>query len=329
MAPLAETHPTLIDIGRRLDPDGSIAQVIEMMTQTNEMLTDMVMLEGNLPTGHQSTVRTGLPTATWRKLYGEVNPTKSTTAQVKDTCGMLETYAEIDVDAAKLNGNTAAWRLSEDRAFIEGLNQQAQTAVLYESEATNPERITGFDQRFNSQSAANAENILTSAATPDGSDNTSIWLVVWGPNTVHGIYPKGSQAGILVEDKGQQTKETANGMYEVYRTRYQWKLGLCVRDWRYVVRINYDLEDIVKDASTGPDLLTLMAKAIRRVPNLRMGRPAFYMNRDSWDAFDLQCNNRNTLGYTTTYDAQGIATDRFRSVPIRRCDAILSTESGI
>ncbi len=35
-------------------------------------------------------------------------------------CGMLETYSEIDKALADLNGNTAAYRLSEDRAFLEG-----------------------------------------------------------------------------------------------------------------------------------------------------------------------------------------------------------------
>jgi hypothetical protein len=51
--------------------------IIEMLSQTNEIMIDMLVIEGNLPTGHKSTVRTGLPTATWRLLNYGIVPTKS------------------------------------------------------------------------------------------------------------------------------------------------------------------------------------------------------------------------------------------------------------
>ncbi|KAA3649477.1 MAG: hypothetical protein DWQ11_18795 [Proteobacteria bacterium] len=331
---LATTHPTLLDLTKRLDPNGKIDTIAEMLTQTNEILEDMVWVEGNLPTGHRTTVRTGLPTPTWRKLYGGVQPTKSRTAQVTDACGMLEAYAEVDKALADLNGNTAAFRLSEERAHIEGMNQEFASTLFYGNEGTEPEAFTGMAPRFNDQAAENGGNILTHAATPDNTDNTSIWLVVWGPNTVHGIYPKGSKAGIDMQDKGQVTIENidgAGGRMEAYRSHYRWDCGLTVRDWRYVVRINFDLEDIgeITDSYTGPRLDQLMAKAMRRIPSLSMGRPAFYANRDALDALDVQFNSLKTLAYTTFEDAQGKLVNAFRKVPIRRCDSLLSTEAGI
>jgi hypothetical protein len=333
MSTLAATHPTLLDLSKRLDPNGKIDTIVEMLTQTNEILEDMVWVEGNLPTGHRTTIRTGLPAPTWRKLYGGVQPAKSRTIQVTDACGMLEAYAEVDKALADLNGNTAAFRLSEDRAFIEGMNQEFASTVFLGNEATEPEAFTGFGPRFNSQSAENGGNILTSAATPDNADNTSIWLVVWGPNTVHGIYPKGSMAGLQMHDKGQVTIEDANGSnggrMEAYRTHYRWDCGLSVRDWRYVVRINFDLEDVVSSGATGPVLDKLMRQAIRRIPSLGMGRPAFYANRDALDAIDDQAANKGTLAFKTIEDAQGKLVNRFLGIPIRRCDSILSTESGI
>lgn len=332
MTTLATTHPTLLDLTKRLDPNGAIDTIAEMLTQTNEILPDMVWVEGNLPTGHRSTVRTGLPAPTWRKLYGGVQPSKSRTAQITDTCGMLEAYAEVDKALADLNGNTAAFRLSEDRAHIEGMNQEFASTLFYGNESTEPEAFTGLAPRFNDQSAENGANILTSAATPDGSDNTSIWLVVWGPNTVHGIYPKGSKAGLYMEDKGPVTIENidgAGGRMEAYRSHYRWDCGLAVRDWRYIVRINFDLEDCVASGSTGPVLDSLMRKALRRIPSLGMGRPAFYANRDSLDAIDDQAANKGTLAFKNVEDAQGKLIQTFLGVPIRRCDAILSTETGI
>jgi len=332
MTTLSAIHPTLLDFKNRLDPDNKIATIIEMLAQTNEIIEDMVWLEGNLPTGHRTTVRTGLPTPTWRKLYGGVQPTKSTTAQVTDSTGMLEAYAEVDKALADLNGNTAAFRMSEDRAHIEGMNQEFASTLWYGNESTEPEAFTGFAPRFNDQAALNGENIITSAATPDGTDNTSMYLIVWGENTVHGIYPKGSTAGLQMTDKGQVTVENIdgnNGRAEAYRTHYRWDCGLTVRDWRYVVRINFDYEDLVKDAATGPDLTDLMVQALEIVPSLSMGKPAFYMNRSvrSWLRRQMINKTKNSTLAFDTHAGKRVLT--FDGVPCRRSDPLLLTESGI
>lgn len=332
MSTLATTHPTLLDITKRLDPQGKVDTIAEILNQTNEILDDMVWLEGNLPTGHRTTVRSGLPTPTWRKLYGGVQPTKSRTVQVTDATGMLEAYAEVDKALADLNGNSAAFRLSEDRAHLEGMNQEFASTLFYGNESTEPEAFTGFGARFNDQAAENGGNIITSAATPDGTDNTSIYLVVWGPNTVHGIYPKGSKAGLNMEDKGQVTIENVDGnggRMEAYRTHYRWDCGLSVRDWRYVVRVNIDQEDLVKNAATGPDLIDLMTQAVELIPSLSMGRPAFYMNRTLRSFLRRQIANKVAASTLTIEQVAGKHVTMFDGIPVRRCDAITNTESGI
>jgi len=334
MATLSAINPTLLDVTKRLDPNGKIDTISELLAETNEIIEDMTFLEGNLPTGHRTTVRTGLPAPTWRKLYGGVQPAKSTTAQITDSCGMLEAYAEIDKALADLNGNAAAFRLSEDRAFIEGMNQEFANTLFYGNEGTNPEAFTGFAPRFNTKSGAiNGENILLADATASGSDQTSIWLVVWGPNTVHGIYPKGSKAGLSMEDKGQVTVENIdgnNGRAEAYRTHYRWDLGLTVRDWRYVVRIaNVDTSALTKNASAGADLIDKMTEALELIPSLSMGRPAFYCNRTVRSFLRRQIMNK-VAGSTLTMDqVAGKHVTMFDGVPVRRCDRITSTESVI
>jgi hypothetical protein len=321
-----------LDITKRLDPNGKIDTIAEILNQTNEVLEDMVWIEGNLPTGHRTTIRTGLPTPTWRKLYGGVQPTKSTTVQVTDSCGMLEAYAEVDKALADLNGNSGAFRLSEDRAHIEGMNQEFSSTLFYGNESNEPEAFTGFGARFNDQSAANGENIITSAATPDGNDNTSIYLVVWGPNTVHGIYPKGSKAGLNMEDKGQVTVENIDGnggRMEAYRTHYRWDCGLSVRDWRYIVRINLDQEDLVKNAASGPDLVDMLTQAVELVPSLSMGRPAFYANRTVRSFLRRQIANKVAASTLTMETVGGKHVTMFDGIPFRRCDALTNTEAGI
>ena len=334
MPTLANTHPTLLDLAKMTDPDGKIASVVEILNETNEILEDMVWQEGNLPTGHRTTVRTGIPQPTWRKLYGGVQPTKGTTAQITDTTGMLEAYAEVDKALADLNGNTAAFRLSEDKVHIEGMNQEVANTLFFGNEKTTPERFTGFHPRFNALTGAgNSENIINGGGLAGQTDCTSIWLIVWGPNTVHGIIPKNSKAGLAVTDKGQVTIENvdgAGGRMEAYRTHYRWDVGLCVRDWRYVVRIcNIDKSLIVKDAASGADLTDLMVQAEEMVPSLNIGRAAWYVNRQIKAWLRRQLINKTKNSTLTQENQAGKLVTYFDGIPVRRTDALAGDEQAL
>lgn len=331
MTLLAATHPTLLDLAKISDPDGKVATVVEILNQTNEVLDDMVWVEGNLPTGHRTTIRTGIPSPTWRKLYQGVQPNKGTTAQVTDSCGMLEAYAEVDKALADLNGNTAAFRLSEDKVHIEGMSQELADTIFTGNETTEPEAFTGLGPRYNSLSASNAENIID--AQGSGTDNSSIWLVGWGPNTVHGIIPKGSKAGITVEDKGQVTIESidgAGGRMEAYRSHYRWDAGICVRDWRYIVRIcNIDKSDLTKNAATGADLTDLMVRAVEMIPNIRSVRPAWYVSRNVRTFLRRQLINKTANATLTQENQAGKIVTMFDEIPVRRCDVLAGDEARV
>ena len=68
MATINATTLTLLDHAKRLDPDGKVAAIAELLSQSNEMLTDMLYKEGNLPTGMRSTLRTQLPSVAFRRV---------------------------------------------------------------------------------------------------------------------------------------------------------------------------------------------------------------------------------------------------------------------
>lgn len=329
MAALTANNPTLLDVAQRLDPDGKIASIVEILKANNQVLDDLTFVEGNLPTGHRTTIRTGLPTPTWRKLYGGVQPSKSTTVQVTDSCGMLEAYAEVDKALADLNGNTAAFRLSEDAAHIEAMSQEMASTLFYGNEGTEPEAFTGLAPRYNSKSAENADNIIDAGGT--GSDNTSIWLCVWGPQTGFGIYPKGSTAGLRMTDKGQVTVENVDGKggrMEAYRTHYRWDAGLTIRDWRYFVRIaNIDVSDLDTVANT-KNIINWMIQASERIPELGKGRAVFYMNRRLREKLRLGILEKISSNLTwETVSGQRVMT--FDDIPVRRTDALINAEARV
>lgn len=334
MATLSTTHPTLLDRATRTSPDGSVDTAIaELLHETNEALDDIPFMEANLPTGHRATVRTGLPTPTWRKLNQRVAQTKSRTAQIEFTVGNLWAYSEVDKDLADLNGNTAEFMLSESEPHIEGMAQEMAETLFLGNESTEPEAFTGFANYYNDLSAESADNIIDAGGT--GSDNASIYLIVWG-SRIHGITPKGSATGLQQENKGQVTSETSDGLIEVYRQYYNWKMGLVVKDWRYCVRIcNIDKSLLTRvytsgTFSSGANLPDLMFQAMRLPPNL-MGRPAFYMSRDiaTWVSRQTLAIGQNGLVTSEKVSGDMKFTERFHGIPMRRMDVLAADEARV
>lgn len=335
--------PTLIDVARRTAPGGGIDTIAEILQQYNEMLDDIPWVEGNLPTGHQTTVRTSKPTPTFRLLNGGVVPVKTTAGQIVDACAILEARNHIDKDVAMLNGNTAAFRLSEDRGIIESMGDTLASTLIYGDVSVDPEKFNGLASRYFSFGTATyntASQMIDAKGT--GSDNTSIYLVCWSPDKVFGIYPKGSQAGLQHEDRGVQDilVDTSTGAYmRALVSWYQWKCGICIRDYRYVVRIaNIDVSALLtaSDSSdTSANLFKFMSMALDKIPPVgNSGRMAFYMNETVRSMLRVKMMDKSNL-QLSMQQLQGSSIPRpqgtltFQGVPCRRIDSILNTESRI
>ncbi len=334
MTTAAANALTLADWAKRIEPDGGgISDIVELLNQTNEVLMDMTFIQGNLPTGHRTTVRTSLPSVFWRLLNQGVTPSKSTTAQIDEAAGMLESWAEVDCDLAELNGDVAGTRLSEARAFIEAMNQEFVQTLFYGNAGLAAEEFTGFSPRYATLSTTDPVSGNVISAGGSQSDNTSIWLVSWGEDTVTGIFPKGSTAGLRRDDYGEQTITVTTGIagqrLRAYQERFQWKGGLAIKDYRHAVRIpNIDISTTA--ASTAYELIGYMNRALDRIPN-RLGKPVFYMNRTMKGFLRDQADRKVLAGAGLRYDNyQGQDSIlMFHDAPIRTVDQLLDTESVV
>ncbi len=332
MATIGNKSLSIIDIAKRLDPDGSTADVAELLSQTNEIVQDIPWIEGNLPTGNRTTIRTGLPETTWRKLYGGVPVSKSTTAQVDDSCGMLTARSEPDVDSVKMATDPAAFRLDEANAFIEKMGQDFATTLFYGDTALTPERFYGLQPRYNQLSGANsAQNVISAGGS--GSDNTSVWLVGWGRNSAFGIYPRNSKAGLSHRDLGEVDAFDSNqNRYRAYADLFEWKCGLVVKDWRYISRIaNVDVSDALAGSGTmaNQKLIELMILAKNKLPMLQGAvRPVFYVNRTIKSALEVMALNKSNAALSIR-EAAGQFETNFLGIPIRLADQLLNTEAVV
>jgi hypothetical protein len=336
MATIGGTVFTLSDFAQRLDPDGSVPDIAELLNEKNEILSDMLWVEGNLPTGMRTTQRAGLPNVQFRQLNTGVTPSKSTVGQVDDACAILEGWSVIDEKLAQLNGNVEALRLSEAKPFLEAMNQQFTQTLFYGNTAVNAERFLGFSPRYGAiAGATNAQNILSGGGA--GSVQLSIWLIGWGEDTCCGIFPRGTKAGLTHEDYGLQTVQTAaagsqvgmtSGFMRAYQDRFVWEPGLALRDWRYAVRIANCSVTALTTNTSPPNLVTLMSRSLDRIPSLKGCNPVFYMNRTGYSFLRLQ-GLSNSTNAVTVQPALNQFEKGFEGVPIRRCDQLLNTEAQI
>lgn len=337
MATLNVKYKTLADHAKLKAPDGSELMIAEILEQSTPFLEDMLMIEGNLTTGHKVALRTELPATSWVSFYEGIPASKGKRQVVDFTSGRLRSRFEEDADLLKLNRDENIALMDSAREHIMGMGQEIESEFIYGTGA-DPEKIIGLAATYDHISTVETNvgyNVLSGGGV--GSDNTSIWIIWWGKRNIHGFYPKGSKAGIFKKDFGTDLipAPDGNGDYEARRMLFGFDGGLAIPDWRSAVRIaNIDMSELLDAGESGYDgapLLNLLTRAVHRPRSQvqNMGRPRIYANEAVITALDLIANNRDTLAITSSQDVEGRAKLDFRGIPIRRADKILGTEATI
>ena len=324
-------YPSLVDLASRLDPEGHIIPIAEVLAKRDPILKLLKWKECNKTDGYVHAIRTGLPTATWRKLYQGVQPSKSTTTQVTDTCGNLEAYAEVDKDLADINGNTAQWRLSEQKPFFQSMGNTMAETIFYGDVDKNPERFMGLASRYNTLNVKTPSSHNTiSAAAEAGVEATtgnvtSIFLV--SLDQFYGIYPKASKVGMKHTDKGQQTHTNSDGSkYEVYQDHYKWQAGTSLEDWRGCVRIcNIPMKNGAIDL-TADQLIKVLIKAKNRIPADLRTSVHMFCAEEVKTALELAAYEKSS-NVVKIVEAAGQFQTHFFDIPIEVSDSVSVTEA--
>lgn len=334
------TLPSLMDVLTRMDPDGGLSDIAEILTQTNEANDDITWTEGNLVTGDRHTVRTAKPTVGFRRINEGVEKSKSGTGQVDEKAAILVGEHQIDRDLAIMSGNIAQYRLDEGRSFIEAMSDEFWQTAFYGNELFADKEFTGLAPRFNS---VGSDQVIDAGGT--GTDNRSIWLIVWAPDKVTGLYPKNTKGGLMHMDTtanktlgpdgfpiGDRVPDALGRTYLAYSDQWSWKCGLKVKDPRYVVRAaNIDISELSLDRATGADLQDIMVQMMGRIQGLN-GNAAFYASRDVHNMLDRQASNdgRAFDGFSrANFGRPGIDGMAFRGVPVRRMDVLNVDEARV
>jgi len=345
MVLLDATRLTLADNAKMMDPTGKMAVIANLLSQTNTILDDAVFIKANGKTYHRVNISVGLPEVYWTSVNVGTPPSKAKFATVDEGMGLLEARAETDIRAAQMSGNVNRYRMQQSMLHMEAMNQEMATTMFYGDTGVTSAAFVGLSGRYtNINNAANSANVLNCGGTT-ANQQTSVWLIGWGPETVFCTYPEGSIAGLQHRNLGEQTAYFSDGTrMQVYSDIFNWSNGLVVKDWRYAVRIvNIDQTAIVnlgavsasndQSATSTVGVLHRMAQALARIPNMGMCRPAFYMNRTVHTALMRVAMEKSSSVLTINQAVTQFGTPSswlsFMGVPIRRCDSLLMSEDVV
>ncbi|SDD94905.1 hypothetical protein SAMN05216337_1017129 [Bradyrhizobium brasilense] len=340
--------PTIVDVANRLDPEGKIPVIAEMLSQSNDWTDDAPWVQANEHTGHEFVFRTSIPAGAWRQYNMGVPYGKSTTAKARVGIGMLEDYSQVDRALGEHSGDLQGFRRSEDNAFLEGMSQTIAQTVFYGNTTITPAEFMGvapFYNTINTATAQNAANVIDGGG--QNNSNTSLWLIGWSPETIFMTFPRGSKAGLDMEDKGDVTPgfDALGNRFEAYTSWFRQQAGLCPKDWRYAARCaNIDVTNAGLAGPNALDMFATMAEMLLLFPKLTRStsgitktdateddvtpRPVWYTNRTGRHWMDVQAmRDRNVL--LRIEDYAGMPIDGYRGIPIKIVDQIVNTEQRV
>ena len=324
MAIIADKQYNLLDYAKQFDESGQELAIAEVLSKSNPIIGDALVIESNLDSGHEYAVRTGIPEGTWRRAYQGIEPAKATTKVVVEGYGTLSAYSVVDKLIAEKGGNLQAVRTGQSKAIIAGMSNTMAHNIIYGNAGETPERFTGLAARYSALSGAeSAANVINAGGSTNGQ-NSSIYLVVWDTDKVFTFFPKGSKAGIQRVDHGLVNHVDSSGNeYPAYKEYFEWKLGLAVQDWRYAGRIcNIDVTNV---PST---LIDKMCELEEKIQSLQLGKPVWYMNRTVKAALRKLASSKQNVQYTPDQiTSRPMMT--FNEIPVHVCDAIADTENVV
>ena len=368
MALKSNEYITMVDV---LSTAGAIpSQIINLTSQMNPMLSDAPAIACNMGAKHRVYVNKGLAKFVWGKAFQGVPTSKGRTDALEHTTGYIESAFESscrtidDIENyAQFAGMTGiakknAVGMERTKQFniqqmhhAETLSQAIANALIYEDEKKNPNRITGFMAYLDSKGGPNASQIIDGGST-GGTDNSSMLMITWHPQTAHLIYPMGarSQGGMKIGplQKLDRTDNDPNsdgrgGIYWVYRKEMEWHTGLAVNDKRYVARFGgiktSNLSKAKEVVATGPeitagaDLIDGMTDMyyVHQGRRMTMGKTCIYANTTHVKYLDFQARNgqKNQWLFLNNTGANAKEVLTFRGVPIKESDALHNAESPI
>lgn len=336
MAAIGNRLVTLADVAKTRKT--GIGKIAEVMIQENAILKDIPYMPMNEGVIHKENIRSSLPAVYYRKANEAIPASKTTTEERTYTAAHFESKSQIDQKVAERGGKdrVAFNRWNQAMGHIQANAIEHAKLLFYGSPLDNPQKVPGLFDIYSTLNTSEPASKQIIDAGGSGSDNMSIALIHWGEQSIFGVYPAGSQAGLKRTDRGltqiQATDTLGNpGAFWGFEEDFEVDHGLVVKDYRQGVRIaNIDKSEIVGNTVNAADLIDLMISASYRITNPSNGKGVWYMPRTLQAVLHKQAlANVSAGGGLTFQNYQGERVLTFLDRPIRISDALLDSEARV
>jgi len=337
MAVIGASLVTLADVAK--GKNVRIGKVAEVLVQSNPILDHMPYIEMNEKTVHIESLRSNLPAVYYRKANQPIPASKSRIEERSFSAAHFESKSQIDVMVAARGGQdrVAFNRWNQAQGHIQAMAQEHADLLFYGSPSEDARKVAGFFDVLSTLSASEPTSKQMVNAGGVGSDNTSILFVDWGPNTVFGVYPAGTTAGLKREDNGKvqiigTTETSVTGTFWGWEEEFMIDHGLVVKDFRATARVcNIDISDLKAGGTSAADLLKLMTRAHYRIPAAVRTKSGYvYMNSTIASFLHEQALEKVGGGGGLTFaNYQGEQVMMFLGRQVIVTDALLNTEAVV
>lgn len=338
MSALGQRFVTLADVAKSKDKE--VGKVAEVLVRENPMLNDIpyrVMNEGTI---HKEDIRSALPSVYYRKANQAIPASKTTTEERTFSATHFESKSQIDSKVASRGGmkNINYNRWNQAQGHLQAHAIEHANLLVYGSPSDDHQKVAGLFDIYSTLNTSEETHRQVIDGGGSGADNTSILLAHWGEQSLFGIYPEGTQAGLKRTDRSAGNKEVQiqatdingnPGSFYGFEEQFEIDHGLVVKDYRQAARIaNIDVSDL--SGGSAADIIDLMIEAAYRIHTEQNGMGVWYVNRTIEMYLHKQALTKVGVGAGLTFDNyQGQKVLMFLGRPVRRADALLNSEAQV
>lgn len=338
------TNLTLAELVRREDPDGGLADIVDVLSETNAIVMDATWIGCNDGTSHQHTRTVTEPTGAER-MYGQgVIREAGVTEVVNEPTTLLAGFSEPDADMLRSQPEGwAAARAKEDAFFINGLTKTHVSRIFDGNRSTNPLQVNGINNRSDYNALSSDYVYDNAGGNASATDNkTSIYIFQYGFKKVNMLFPRNMPnstdggSPIKMRDFGEvlvldPLNTSNNAKYPAMQSWFQVAFGVDIADPRMIKRVvNISTSNIdgVDDFSFDEELLI---DAFNDLEDGGMGA-VIYCNRTIKSQMMKRANEKGNASFTQDREGEGPFARpvlRFWGIPVREVAQITNTQSTV
>jgi len=330
------TEYTMIEVAKSIGAQGNDLALIDTLSQKTPFLEEGYWMEADDFQSHHFMQALSEPVGVDSIINVGVGWDVATQTPVTELIQGLEDYLRIDMRILSKRRNPQQYVKQQVDVFVRGLTKTIHDRILYGNYVANTavgvgpstaiggasaDRITGLAARYNTI-ATNPWYNVTSATGSTSNALSSVWTIVWGPNSVFFVYPHGGQDFVKVTDMGEQlVYDSSQKPYQAYVVHFLIQFGLCVADPRKVQR----LANIYKTTQVWTP--TLQLQSLGQLPDGLDGA-VMYVPRFVHTAMQVDAL-LGTNKFYTKEEVWGHNQQLFQGVPIRMVERIATNEAQV